>query len=52
MHPVAPALFRLVHRNIRPLDDVFRAGFVIDEQHHADARRAMVLDNSFCVLPR
>ncbi len=33
---IAPPFFGLIHRHIRPLEDVFRAGFMIYEQRHAD----------------
>jgi len=49
---IAACLFGLVHRHIRPLENIFRAGFVIDEQRYADTRRAMVEDCKLAAVKR
>ncbi len=45
---IAPSFFGLVHRTVRPLEYIFRLGFVIDKQHDANTRGAMMFDRCFC----
>jgi hypothetical protein len=42
-NPVAPALFRLIHRHIGQFQDVFGTGFIAEEKNHTNARRAVML---------
>ena len=40
-------LFGPIHRGVSPLEDAVLAGFLIDKQGYADARRTAMLDGGF-----
>jgi hypothetical protein len=42
---IAPRLFRSVHRRISPLQDVSMAGFMVQEQDHANAELGVSADS-------
>jgi len=49
---IPPVLFCLIHRHIGPLEDIFRIAIIIDKQHNADTRRAMMFHSGFDIFSK
>jgi len=48
---IAPGILGMVHVRVCPLHQLGLAGFVVDEQYHANAGAAMVCDGAMSGSP-